>query len=145
MPEPVPEPEPERRPSKEFFDHEKLDVFKVAIEFVVVAHETVLDLPQGRAYLGDQLLRAAVSIPLNIAEGAGEYSPKKKARFCRIAKRSATECAAVFSVLDSLGFIDSTKLESGRSLLLRLVAMLVQLAKSKEISGSGRGTGAGST
>ena len=145
MPEPEPEPVPENGRSKDYFDHEKLDAFNVSIEFVVLAHDTIRELPKGRTFLADQLLRAAVSVPLNIAEGAGEYSPKEKARFYRNAKRSATECAAVLSVLDSLGLIERPKLAAGRALLLRIVAMLVQLAKSKEISGSGRGTGAGST
>jgi len=39
--------------------------------------------------------RAATSVPLNIAEGAGEYSGAEKSRFYRIAKRSATECAGI--------------------------------------------------
>jgi four helix bundle protein len=56
------------------FDHEKLDVYKVAIEFVILSDEIIGHLPKGRAYLADQLQRAASSIPLNIAEGAGEYS-----------------------------------------------------------------------
>jgi four helix bundle protein len=56
------------------FDHEKLDVYEVAIEWVVLADEIVSDLPRGRGYLADQLQRAALSIPLNIAEGAGEFS-----------------------------------------------------------------------
>ena len=58
------------------FDHEKLDVYKVAIEFVALADDIVESLPRGRGYLADQLHRAATSIPLNIAEGAGEYSSK---------------------------------------------------------------------
>ena len=132
MPEPEPAPEPKKTSSNDLFDHEKLDVFKVSIQFVVLANEIVEDFPQGKAFLGDQLVRAAVSVPLNIAEGAGEYSRKEKARFYRIAKRSATECAAVLSVLDSLNFVDQLKLESGRQLLSRVVAMLVQLAKKKE-------------
>ena len=42
---------------------------------------------RGRAYLADQLQRAATSVPLNIAEGAGEYSGAEKNRFYRIAKK----------------------------------------------------------
>lgn len=144
MPQPVPEPEPGNRQSRDLFDHEKLDVFSVSKEFVVLAHDVVQEFPQGRAFLADQLLRAAASVPLNIAEGAGEYSGKEKARFYRIARRSATECAAVLSVLDSLSLIDASKLKSGRQLLLRVVAMLVQLAKRQVHSGTGRGTGTGS-
>ena len=65
-------------------DHEKLDVYQVAIEFVVLADEIVENLPRGRAYLSDQLHRAALSIALNIAKGAGEYAIEEKARFYRI-------------------------------------------------------------
>ncbi len=44
-------------------DHEKLNVYQVAIEFVVLADEIIEHLPRGRAYLSDQLQRAALSIP----------------------------------------------------------------------------------
>ena len=54
-----------------YLDHEKLDVYHFAIQFVVLADEIVESLPRGRAYLVDQLRRAGSSIPLNIAEGAG--------------------------------------------------------------------------
>ena len=80
------------------FDHEKLDVYQAAIEFVVLIDEVVEQFPRGRAYLADQLLRAGTSIPLNIAEGAGEYSNNEKCRFYRMAKSSATECAGVLNV-----------------------------------------------
>ena len=73
------------------FDHEKLDVYRVALEFVVLVDGIIEYLPVGKAYLGDQLKRACSSIPLNIAEGAGEYSGNEKMRFYRMAKRSATE------------------------------------------------------
>lgn len=80
------------------FDHEKLDVYQVAITLVVLIDEIVEHLPRGRAYLADQLLRAGTSVPLNIAEGAGEYSANEKIRFYRMARRSATECASIFDV-----------------------------------------------
>ena len=62
------------------FDHETLDVYQAGIEFVAKADEIVEQLPRGRAYLADQLERAATSVPLNVAEGAGEFSKKDKAR-----------------------------------------------------------------
>jgi hypothetical protein len=43
------------------FDHEKLDVCVAAIDFVALADEVVEHLPRGRAYLADQLQRAATS------------------------------------------------------------------------------------
>ena len=80
---------------EKYFDHEKLDVYRAAIRFVVLVDEIIPTLPRGRAYLVDQIQRAASSIALNIAEGAGEYSSNEKIRFYRMAKRSATECASI--------------------------------------------------
>jgi four helix bundle protein len=114
------------------FDHERLDVYKVSIELVVLADEIIEHLPRGRAYLAEQLQRASTSIPLNIAEGAGEYSSREKARFYRMAKRSATECAAIFDVCKRLGLIEEKRYNSSRELLLRIVSMLVKMARSKE-------------
>ena len=51
-------------------DHEKLDVYEAAIDFVVLANDVAERLPRGRAYVADQLQRAATSIPLNVAEEA---------------------------------------------------------------------------
>jgi four helix bundle protein len=121
------------------FDHERLEVYHVAIEFVALADEVVAGLPAGRAYLADQLHRAATSIVLNIAEGAGEFSKKDKARFYRFALRSSTECAATIDVCRRLRLVGDGPLRQGREMLLRIVSMLVRLVRS--VSKSGRGTG----
>ncbi len=111
----------------DYFDHDKMDVYKVAIEFIGLADEIVAKLPRGRAYLADQLRRAATSVVLNIAEGAGEFSGDEKARFYRMAKRSGTECAAVIDVCRRLSLIDDAPLDAARKLLLRIVSMLIAL------------------
>lgn len=49
-------------------DHEKLDVYKVSIEFMAIAIKIADNIPRGYSSLADQLKRAAWSIPLNIAE-----------------------------------------------------------------------------
>jgi hypothetical protein len=64
-----------------YFDHERWDVYQAALELVVLISDVVEQLPRGKAYLADQLQRAGTSVPLNIAEGAGEHSPSEKARF----------------------------------------------------------------
>jgi len=126
------------------FEHERLDVYRAAIEFLVVADEVATGLPKGRAYLVDQLRRAATSIALNIAEGAGEFSPGDKARFYRMARRSATECAAVLDACRVTNLADSELLSRGRTLLLRMVAMLTAMVLRLNDSGSGSGSGSGS-
>ena len=112
-----------------YFDHEKLDVYQVSIEMVALIDKIVEHLPRGRAYLADQLQRAGTSITLNIAEGAGEFSKSEKIRFYRIAKRSATECAAILDVCKRLELIEETRYISGRDLLLRIVSMLIKMSQ----------------
>jgi four helix bundle protein len=96
---------------------------------VVFADDVVEHLPRGRAYLSDQLHRAALSIPLNIAEGAGEYATEEKARFYRMAKRSATECAGILDVCQRLQLIDEQCQTKGRELLIRIVSMLIKMIR----------------
>lgn len=112
------------------FDHEKLDVYQTAVDWVSLAQDIAQALPRGNAALADQLQRAASSITLNIAEGAGEFSGGEKARFYRIAKRSATECAAVLDVAKRRQSIDEELFGQGRSFLLRIVGMLVKLVRA---------------
>ena len=112
-----------------YFDHEKLDVYQAAIDFVVLVNIVVESLPRGRAYLADQLQRAGASIPLNIAEGAGEYSENEKCRFYRMARRSATECAGILDICLRLQIVEEIKYSEARELLIRIVAMLTRLAR----------------
>jgi four helix bundle protein len=141
-PDPVPDPAPENGIAKRYFDHERLDVYQTSLEFVGTASQLINRLPTGHASLAQQLYRAAISVPLNIAEGAGEFSRKDKARFYRIALRSTTECAAILDVCKKLVLVDEESIQTGRQLLLRIVAMLTAMAR--KTSGAGSGTGSGS-
>ena len=51
------------------------------MEFTAFVGDLKLHEKRGAADLSDQLLRAAASVCLNIAEGAGEYARGDKARF----------------------------------------------------------------
>jgi four helix bundle protein len=84
----------------------------------------------GRAHFKDQLDRAATSIVLNIAEGAGEFSKDEKHRFYRIARRSATETAAILDVLERRNAVPTTVLQPARDLIIRVVSMLVRLVST---------------
>lgn len=63
------------------FVHEQLDVYKAALAFVDASDAILAEVPRGRAHLADQLDRAATSIVLNLAEGAGEFAAAEKGRF----------------------------------------------------------------
>ena len=124
--------------------HERLDVYKAAIAFVVLADTIATSLPRSRAYLADQLRRASTSISFNVAEGAGEYAAADKARFYRMARRSATESAAILDACRLLTLIDTDTSQRGRELLLRIVAMLTAMVVKLSGAGSDSGAGAGS-
>lgn len=114
------------------FDHEKLDVYVATMDFVSLAHRVIAALPAGHAGLADQLRRAATSIALNIAEGAGEFSKPDKARFYRFARRSATECAAALDVAARLELASAAQCDAGRELLIRIVSMLTKIVHALE-------------
>src|SRR5215470_11557056 len=111
------------------FPHERLDVYRVSIDFLALSENLAIQLPRGRAYLVDQLRRAALSVSLNVAEGAGEFAQADKARFYRMARRSGTECVAI--------------LTHWRELLHRVVSMLTAMVLRLSEPGMGTGTGAG--
>jgi four helix bundle protein len=112
-----------------YFDHEKLDVYRAAMELTVLVDEIVEHLPRGRAYLADQLHRASTSILLNIAEGAGEYAENEKMRFYRMARRSGTETTAILELGKRLKLIEETRYEKGRELLIRIISMLTKMTR----------------
>ena len=114
------------------FDHEKLDVYALSIEFVSRANDLVGDLPRGRGYLADQLQRAALSIVLNIAEGAGKYSGNDKAAFYSRARGSATESAAVLDVCARLDLVPEDRCRANKAVLERVGQMLTKLVQAHQ-------------
>lgn len=116
------------------FDHERLDVYRLALDFLVYADGLIRRLPRGRAHFADQLGRSALSVMLNIAEGAGKVSAADKRRYYLTARGSATEAAALLDALSRIGLLDDPKRTEGKDMLLRIVSMLVKLARSLETS-----------
>jgi four helix bundle protein len=108
-------------------DAEKLDVYRIALEFNAVA--TVL---AGRAdsVVRDQLRRASLSIVLNVAEGAGQRAAGQKRNLFGIARGSALECAAIVDVLRIRGRLSVAEASQARSRLVRIVQMLTKLDQS---------------
>jgi four helix bundle protein len=106
-------------------DHEDLDVYKVAIEFVAVALQIAGALPRGHGSLADQLKRASISIPSNIAEANGRTGLADRRHFHAIARGSATEAAALLDVVALVH--EEPRVREGKAHLHRVVAMLTKL------------------
>src|SRR5687768_10575821 len=105
---------------KVMFDQDRLDAYNLSRAFVREVAALLTSVPRGFGEQIDQLRRAALSISLNTAEGAGEFVPKEKARFYRMARRSATEAAAVQDTLVDRGILQESEIENGRFILHRL-------------------------
>ena len=113
-------------------DHERLDVYHLALEFLVFTSGVIEGLPRGRSHLADQFTRASLSIVLNLAEGAGKHSKPDKRRYYLTARGSATESAALLDVCVRLGLLDAVGHKTGKETVVRIVSMLVKLAQSCE-------------
>lgn len=111
------------------FDHEKLQVYQMAISFVIYADDVLDGLPKSLSAHG-QLDRASTSIPLNIAEGNGKYTPADRCRYFDIARGSALEAAACIDVLVAKRKIEEPTAARGKELLHGIVAMLVGLVRA---------------
>ena len=89
--------------------HEKLDVWKKAVDFVVEIYRVTDDFPKDERFgLVSQLRRAAVSIPANLAEGAARSFAKETLHFISNAQGSASEVATELLIATRLGYLSET-------------------------------------
>jgi four helix bundle protein len=119
-------PAPEAEPAG-WLEHERLDAYRVALEFQQIAARICRS--KGLGALRDHLDRASVSICLNTAEGAGRTSPAEKRHFFSIARGSALECGAALDLLHYRGHATADDHRRARALLVRIVSMLVGLMR----------------
>lgn len=115
------------------FDHEKLDVYQCALQFIAWANGLFGELREAKTphlrEVCDQLDRASISVVLNVAEGNGRRASQARARFFDDARGSATECAGCLDVLAAKGACDASRVSDGKELLLRIVSMLSRLVE----------------
>jgi four helix bundle protein len=104
-----------------------LAVYRGAIHYVAQTRPLTKRLKREDPTLADQLHRSVISIPLNIAEGSGEFSPKDKARFYRYALRSCAESLAILDVSKEIGLVDEAEHAVCFSTGDRITAMLTRL------------------
>jgi four helix bundle protein len=102
-------------------------VYRLSIGYVAASYEIAKGLAGANRHIRDQWLRAAQSIPLNIAEGNGKQSLKDKNRFFEIARGSALECAAIHDMRKAFAAVEEEPNRQGKSQLRRIVSMLTRL------------------
>ena len=86
--------------------HKDLDVWNKSILFVVDVYNITTCFPDAERYgLTNQIRRAAVSIPSNIAEGAARVSGKEFVQFLSIAIASSAEVETQLIISKELNFL----------------------------------------
>ena len=114
------------------YSFEKLDVWKIAKEFVKHIYNLTQDFPSREKYgIVDQLRRAAISIPNNLAEGSGRISGKDKARFTQISYGSLMECLNLIIISSELNFIEQSDCKSLRDEVEAISRKLSNLRRSQ--------------
>jgi four helix bundle protein len=113
------------------FDHEKLDVYCVELQFITwitdFLREVCDSAAQNRRELIEQLDRASLSMLLNTAEGNSKRHGRNRAKFFDDARGSAFECAACLDASVAKRFVLADRIRPGKEMLARVVAMLTRL------------------
>jgi four helix bundle protein len=91
------------------FLFEKLEVYKRSIRFVVEILGVCREIRHKN--IKDQLERACLSIPLNIAEGNGRNTAKEKIQFFKTARGSLFECVPLLQICHLIGLCDQQTYE----------------------------------
>ena len=113
------------------FDHERLDVYHLELEFIAWVTpliEEAAEIASAKTReVRDQLDRASLSSLLNTAEGNGKRQGQVRAKFFDGARGSATECAGCLDALVAKRVVSAERIAEGKSSLLRIVSMLCGL------------------
>lgn len=119
--------------------YKELTVWQKAMDLTVEIYRIVKFLPREETYaLSDQMRRAAVSIPSNIAEGNGRTSTREYINFLSIARRSQTELETQLQICIRLKFFSESEAKVAFELCDELNRMLNALITSlrKRTAGS---------
>ena len=117
--------------NKHRFDHERLDVYQLELKFIAWVTPLIEEVKAEAGSLVretcNHLDRASLSALFNTAEGNGKRQSKLRARFFDDARGSASECAACLDALVAKQVCNADRIDEGKELLIRIVAMLTKL------------------
>ena len=116
----------------------KYDVWNDSMSFVKTIYEMTTSFPKMEQYgLSNQMNRAAVSIPSNIAEGASRNSDIDFAHFLEIAIGSSFEIETQIEIAFSLGYIEKSvkdKLISNLQIIQKRLNVFISKLRQKPIT-----------
>ncbi|WP_348521501.1 four helix bundle protein [Brevundimonas sp. A19_0] len=115
----------------ETHSHRDLKVWQISMDLVETVYRLSRDWPNHELYgLVSQVRRAAVSVPANIAEGAGRRSTGEFIQFVGIARGSMAEVETLLILAGRLGYLDERTLEHLMADIAEVGRMLTGLMQS---------------
>jgi four helix bundle protein len=116
-------------------NYKNLVVWQKSMALTLNIYKIVKKLPKEEMFaLSDQMRRAAVSIPSNIAEGCGRRLQGELKYFLRIACGSAAELETQMQICLNLGYLQSEDVDESLCLLQEVEKMLNSFMNSKKLS-----------
>ena len=114
--------------SSEFRD---LKVWQKSMDLAIEVYRVIKYLPKEELYaLSDQMRRAAISIPSNIAEGQGRITTKEFIRFLSMARGSLWELSTQIELCERLSYLDKSQTATCHSLITEIAKMLNALSNA---------------
>ena len=112
-------------------DFRELKVWQKAMDLTVEIYSIVKLLPHEETFvLSDQMRRAAISIPSNIAEGQGRDSMKEFIRFLSVARGSLRELSTQLEICERVNYWEQSRTVKAKYLIGEIDKMLNALSNS---------------
>lgn len=116
-------------------NYQKMIVWQKAMNLTEAVYSVIWRLPLAEQFaLSTQMRRSVISIPSNIAEGAGRNTDKDLRYFLTVARGSATELETQLIICKRLNYLHSDIVEPLLQLLDEIRRMLSVLIKNGQIS-----------
>ena len=114
------------------YSFKNLDVYKESKALVMMIYGLLKQFPKEEQYaLCDQLRRAVISIPSNIAEGSGRTSMKDQTHFLEIAFGSLMEVDCQLDIANELGYMSDEELQTANAQISRVAALLSGMRRKR--------------
>ena len=115
------------------FFYRKLKLYQHAMVLLEDVYQLTKKFPSSELHgLTNQIQRAAVSIPSNIAEGMGRFSIKDRIRFIEISNGSLMEVMCQLEIAHKLGYISDEELQIQDTKIATIAKMVLGLRKNLE-------------
>ena len=106
-------------------NHQKLDIFGVSRQFVAECYKLTKFLPESEKFgMISQIRRAALSVHLNIAEGASRKSDAERKRYYEVSRGSVIEIDAALDIARDLEYLINIDLSSLSESMIRCFKIL---------------------